>query len=240
MKVPFFSKRKEKQAEERKEKRLKIEGMCRESLTLIERFEDPTEKIIELQKLSDNIQGVFDRTVRNISAKGAKTVKTTAYGGVGAVGAAGLTGTLLVAASGPIGWGIAGATLLGYGGAAVLGVKRGKSVTENLLDESLVHLGNLQAVRDVINGKINETMAANVDAIANSPLREKLLSMPGLSAKFTAAAEKHLQEIQNVPAAEDKAASAAEEKKNTTRISDPRLLGENVFTKQPKKPHFGG
>ena len=241
MKVPFFTKRKEKQAEERNKKRLEIEKIFQQGLKLTGNIEDPTKKIIELQKMSNNISGYIAGTVNEINAKGTKTAKNTMLGGVGGVGSAGLTGTILVG-SGPIGWGIVGATLLGYAGAAVVGIKRGEKVQDKLLQESMDHISNLITIQDAINTKIDETMATNVDTISNSPLREKLLSMKGVSEKFTAAADKHLEELKNAPAAEEKAAPVNDDKKAepASRLSDPRLLEENIFTKNYKKPQLGG
>ena len=239
MKVPFFSKRKEKKAEERNQKRAEVEALFRQGVSLAEQINDPAQKVIGLQQVYDNIKGYLGGTLTEIKTKGKNTTRNTYWGSVGVIGSAGLTGTLLV--TGPIGWGILGATLVGYGGAAVVGIKRGEKVQGQLMDESLSHISNMTSLQYAVANKIDATIAANVDAISASPLRERLLSVPSLSKKFTAAAEKHLQEIQNAaPVAQDKAAPVAEEKPAPSRVSDPRLLEENVFTKNHKKPGFGG
>lgn len=216
----MFNKRREKKAQELKEQRRRAEQQFSDALKQAEQIEDPAEKVVALQGLSDEINARIAGETRSINKQANSSENKTRFGSSLAVCASGVTAALIFTT--PLGAGIVlGAAGLGYLGSAVAGGARGEAVRDKLMLEATEFVTSLGSIMMAANDLRDATIESDVEAISASPLREKILATEGLAMKFANAAAKNIVKSREAAPEEAPALPPVAEKKGKYVPSKP-------------------
>lgn len=221
-----FKKHKEKKAakvRQADDARLQMEQKFDAAIEKAGQIEDPATKIMALNKAGNEILSQVIRETREISDKAENAQKIPDklswplwYGSIGAF--------LFVA--GPPGWIAGGAALAGSVGSNLIGRRRKKTTKQKLQKASDSHLKRLhdQATRSYDMAVEVAGDGKNVEAISQSPLKDKVLALPGIADKFAEAAKQYIVdakaavEAEKVPPAEVQKPAPMEQKLKFNKI----------------------
>jgi hypothetical protein len=195
--------------------RYEVEQQFDAAIQKASELEDPAAKILALRIIENEIYAQIKREDTEIDKKAEKAQKIPGklsaplwYGGIGA----------LLFVSGPPGWIAGGAAAAASAGSTYIGYRRKKSVTKKLELAAADHTANMEGQIDLVSTMINVTVKYNVEKISKSPLKDKVLALPGIANKFAEAAAPHVPKPE-APEAAKAAPPAANPASKKLRIS---------------------
>ena len=197
-----FKKRKaaqEARANEINSSRLQFEKKYDDLLNDAEKITDPAVKVIALWNIQKSIRDLIKTENAAIDKEASKKGKRGYHAGDALAGAGLITGLVV---GGPIAWVGAGVVVAGTVGGSVLYSKSRKNAKKKLSEESAAHFKHLNDQITLASVMANRTIVTNVKGISHSPFYGQMLSLPGVSARFAAAAAKHIAVSDETPAEE--------------------------------------
>jgi len=181
----FGKKKKERELKAIQEARTKREQRIDADIGAAVLIEDPAKKILRLEEIRKVINNeswtensiIFKKADKSFS----RAVGTSAVAAVGGATAAGI----LTAATGGVGALVLFPIMIG---GIFAGAKRADSVEKRLKAQVEDHLNKTDDQRWQVTRLMLSEVSKNVEEIAQSPLKEKVLDVPGIAAQFSVAA----------------------------------------------------
>jgi len=233
----MFNKRKQKRAQELSESRIEIEKQFHATIYKAGLMEDPAEKIIMLQAISDNISDKIQSESSAISKKAGRAAAGSLLGG-GVIGVGGYAtglGMMINPVTAPVGACILGAGLVTIMVGGIGGTIHGRSVRNKFELSVADHKENLGRLQKLINVMTDITIEHNVKEISKSPLYAKVRALPGIAEKFADAAAKRLA-AEEVPAVAETGPAAEAEQKTVLKRREPSNYKHLDGVIKPNKP----
>jgi hypothetical protein len=217
----MFNKRKKaEELQKIKELRTLKEERIRTGLSDAKQIKDPAERVLYLQELKEIAAAEIRREQDAIKDK---THTSTGRGVLGGTGLAAAGGAIVaVVTTAGIGAIVAVPLFVAGLGAAS---KRADTVEKKAKTEARDYMREMTLRRGYIELLMQRAVESNVAEIANSPLKEKVLALPGLASSFANAAQWHIIVAdRNAQAAEEKKTAAPAKQKQSPAYKDLKGL----------------
>jgi hypothetical protein len=204
----FNKRKKEREQQQIKDLRRLKEERITTGLSDAAQIKDPAERILHLQELKEIAAAEIRREQDAIKDKANSLGGRDILGGTGLAAAGGA----IVATVTTAGVGALVAIPLFVAGFGVAG-KRADTIEKRALAEAQDYMQKMTVHEDCISALMKKAVESNVAEIANSPLKEQVLAVPGLAAPFANAAKWHIIMAEKNAQAADERKPAAPDKK---------------------------
>ncbi len=197
----MFNKRK-KQAEKqaRLEERASVEASFATQMAAIAKVDDPAEKILQLASLEEamNSRQAFAIDQANGSNSGAAYVAGAATGIALLIGGGGVVAFAAAPVVMLAGFGVASLSPAALYSGDIIDKVRNKKLKKTRIAELQSHLEKISGLIGQVTEMRENLIAGQAEKIAQSPLYEKVLRLPGLSERFEGVAAKQLEKAKAV------------------------------------------
>ena len=191
-----MSKKSKKRAEDRNNIRTLREECFDGAIAASEKIADPAERILALHELQTRLSDENLSEISTIGHESRKATKKTYFVGIAPV----LGATALVSAlTGGIGGLIVFPLLVAN---AMSTSRRASTVLKKLIAEATPHLEHTKSQLTHVDELMNAAVENNVEALSLSPLRDKVMNVPGIKEKFAEVAADQIAQNATAPAPE--------------------------------------